>query len=163
MAAAPAILIGLAWTLPADAGQGKTSAPVSGEKVYQLRCASCHGAKGEGAKAYPKPLAGSRSVNELSRFIAQSMPPGPRKCPAPEAQKVAAYVYDAFYSPLAQARNKPARVALSRLTVPQFRNAVADLIGAYHAAIPAETKRGLAGRVFQGAAIRQRGSPVTAR
>ena len=149
MAAAPVSLIGLAWTLPADAGQGKTAAPVTGEKVYQLRCASCHGAKGEGAKAYPKPLAGSRSVNELSRFIAQSMPPVGVKCPAPEAQTVAAYVYDTFYSPLAQARNKPARIVLSRLTVPQFRNAVADLIGAYHAAIPAETKHGLQGAYYK--------------
>ena len=149
LAAAPITLTGLAWTLPADAGQGKSAAPVTAEKVYQRRCASCHGAKGEGAKGYPKPLAGSRSVNELSRFIAQSMPPGPHPCPAPEAQKVAAYVYDTFYSPLAQARNKPARVALSRLTVPQFRNAVSDLVGDYHAVVPSETKRGLRAEYFK--------------
>src|SRR5207244_12673845 len=46
-------------------------------------------------------------------------------------QKVAAYIHDAFYSPLGQARNKPARIELSRLTVRQYQNAVADLVGSF--------------------------------
>src|SRR5689334_12731179 len=96
--AGPALLLSFAWTRRAEAVPGSASA---GQKIYRQRCAACHGAKGEGAKAYPKPLTGSRSVGELARFIAQTMPPGPRKCPAPEAQKVAAYIYEAFYSPLA--------------------------------------------------------------
>ena len=44
-------------------------------------------------------------------------------------KNVAAYVYDTFYSPAARARNKPARVELSRLTVNQYANVVADLVG----------------------------------
>src|SRR5579862_5666394 len=143
-----ALLLLFAWALRADAGPG--AAPAAGERIYRQRCATCHGAKGEGASAYPKPLTGVRSVGELSRFVAQSMPPGPRKCPAPDAQKVAAYIYDAFYSPLAQARNRPARVALSRLTVRQFRNAVADLVGDFRPVVPAETRRGLHGEYFKG-------------
>jgi hypothetical protein len=105
--------------------------------------------KGEGAKAYPKPLTGTRSLGELTRFIAQSMPPGPRKCPAAEVPKVAAYIYDAFYSPLAQARNQPARIALSRLTVHQFCNAVADLIGSFRPEVALDAQRGLHGEYFK--------------
>ncbi len=149
MIAAPLTLLTLAWTLPADAGSGALAAPATGQKIYQQQCASCHGAKGEGAKAYSKPLAGSRSPGELARFIAQNMPPGPRKCATPDAQKVASYIYDAFYSPLAQARNKPARIALSRLTVPQFRNAVADLLSDGHPVVPAQATRGLQGEYFK--------------
>src|SRR4051794_10123993 len=50
--------------------------PRSGDQIYRELCASCHGAKGEGTKAYQKPLAGSRSTGELTGFIARSMPPG---------------------------------------------------------------------------------------
>ena len=69
---------------------------------------------------------------QLARYIAKSMPEDdPGKCAGPEADKVAAYIHDAFYSKAAQERNKPPRVELSRLTVRQYRNAVADLIGTF--------------------------------
>lgn len=145
--AAPLSLISLAWILPADA---KPDAPVpAGQKIYLQQCAACHGKKGEGAKAYPKPLTGTRTASELAKFIAQSMPPGPKQCTAPDAKKVAAYIHDTFYSSLAQARNKPARVALSRLTVLQFRNAVADLVGSSRLAVPNEKQHGLRGEYFK--------------
>ena len=50
--------------------------------------------------------------------------------------KIAPYIYDAFYSPIAQERSRPARVALSRLTVRQFKNAVTDLIGGFREVPP---------------------------
>ena len=53
------------------------------------------------------------------------------KCSPEDAHKVAAYIYDAFYSPEAQLRNKPVRIELSRLTVRQYQNSVADLIGSF--------------------------------
>ena len=53
----------------------------------------------------------------------------PGKCVGEDADQVAGYLYEAFYSPIAQARVKPARIELSRLTVRQYRNAVADLVG----------------------------------
>ncbi len=34
-----------------------------------------------------------------------------------ESQAVAAYIHDAFYSPVARERNRPARIDLARLTV----------------------------------------------
>ncbi|HTE21326.1 MAG TPA: cytochrome c, partial [Armatimonadota bacterium] len=121
----------------------------SGEQVFQQSCASCHGAKGEGAKGYPKPLIGDLSVGQLARLISQTMPPGPKKCGGEDAQKVATYIHGAFYSPIAQARNKPARIELSRLTVRQYRNAVADLVGSFRTAARPDEKRGLRGEYFK--------------
>jgi hypothetical protein len=115
--------------LSAPAVRGSDSPP--GEQIFMKRCASCHGARGEGTKRYSRALSGDKSIGQLARFIHPSMPPGPgRKWVGDDARKVAAYVYDAFYSPLARARNKPARIELSRLTVRQYRSAVADLVGA---------------------------------
>ncbi|MGH9719689.1 MAG: DUF1592 domain-containing protein [Bryobacteraceae bacterium] len=121
----------------------------TGEQIFRRRCASCHGAKGEGTKHYAKPLTGDRSVGELAQFISKSMPPGPREWAGEDARKVAAYIHDAFYSPLAQARNRPARIELSRLTVRQYRNAVADLVGSFRAPARWDDRRGLRGEYFK--------------
>src|SRR4051794_4957110 len=139
--------------------------PRSGAEIFRQRCASCHGAKGEGTKRYRKPLTGSRSVGQLSAFIAKSMPPGAaRKCAGEDAKKVAAYIYNAFYSPIAQARNRPARIQLARLTKRQYLNAVADLVGSFRpeSARPWGDKRGLQGEYFNSARLR-RGEPVVKR
>jgi cytochrome c553 len=121
----------------------------TGEQTYKTRCASCHGVKGEGTKIRPTPLTGDRSVGDLAKYIAQSMPPGPKKCGGEDAKKVAAYIYNAFYSPVSQARNVPARVALSRLTVKQFRNSVADLIGSFREQPHIPTQHGLQAEYFK--------------
>ncbi len=109
------------------------AADLTGEQIYRQQCASCHGASGEGNPAkYEYRLEGELSQGDLAKLIAKTMPKkAPRKCTAEESRKVAAYIYDAFYSPAAQARNKPPRIELSRLTVRQYRNAVADLVGSF--------------------------------
>jgi mono/diheme cytochrome c family protein len=124
---------------------------LSGERIYRQQCASCHGVNGEGTeKEYPQALTGDRSVAQLAKFIAKSMPKeAPRKCTPEEAAKVAAYIYDAFYSKDAQTRNKPPRVELSRLTVRQYRNAVTDLIGSFRPAGHLDSQRGLQGEYFK--------------
>lgn len=122
---------------------------VSGEQLFRQRCAACHGARGEGTKQRQKPLAGDRSVGELASLIARTMPPGPKKCSAPDATKVAAFIHQAFYSPLAQERNRPARIELSRLTVRQYRSAVSDLVSSFRPTPPAEERRGLRGEYFK--------------
>src|SRR5205823_14948183 len=108
----------------------------TGEQIYRQRCVKCHGASGEGTEDdYPNRLVGNKSVAQLTRFIAKKMPKdSPQKCDNEEAQKVAAYIYDKFYSDAAQERNKPPRIELARLTVRQYRNAVADLIGSFRTA-----------------------------
>ncbi|MGV3614967.1 MAG: DUF1592 domain-containing protein [Fimbriimonas sp.] len=146
----------MAFALVAPAGAQQKKAPkpkpkpLDGAAIYARQCAKCHGAKGEGGPAFAKPLTGTRSIAELARFIHAEMPPGPNKTPTPDAERVAAYIHGAFYSPLAQERNRPARVALSRLTVRQFRNAVADLLAIPYPVMPAEAPGGLKGEYFKG-------------
>lgn len=117
----------------------------SGKALYEAQCADCHGAKGEGvADAFPTPLVGDRSLVELTKLIAKTMPEGaPEDCVGAEAEAVAEYVYDTFYSRVAQARNRPARVLFSRLTVRQYENAIADLLGSFGGAAHPGDERGL--------------------
>lgn len=120
----------------------------AGERIYKDQCARCHGKAGEGSEDYPRALAGDKSVNQLARLIARTMPEDdPGTCQGPDA--VAAYIYDAFYSRTAQDRNRPARIELSRLTVRQYRNAVADLIGSFREAGNWGDVRGLDGEYFK--------------
>src|SRR5262245_33346989 len=109
----------------------------TGEQIFKQKCQYCHGPTGEGTKRYPERLVGERSVAELSKVIAKTMPDNdPGSLSTEEAARVASYVHDAFYSPAAQARNKPARIELARLTVRQYRNAVADPVGSFRPATP---------------------------
>jgi cytochrome c553 len=146
--AAPFVWLLVVAATPASADE------LTGPQIYRLICARCHGSEGQGTKkAYPKPLAGKRSAAELARYIAKSMPeddPGTLK--AAEAERVAAYVYETFYSPAAQARQKPPRVELAHLTVRQYRGAVADLLAGFLPALPPAEMAGtgLRGEYFKG-------------
>jgi hypothetical protein len=120
------VLLVLAVLRPGTAAAGG----LTGEQIYRQRCAACHGSSGEGSDDYRRPLAGDRSVAQLAGLISRTMPKDdPGTCTGEDAQKVAAYIYETFYSRTARERNKPPRVELSRLTVRQYRNAVADLVG----------------------------------
>ncbi len=142
-ALAGVMVVALSHTAPA--------APVrSGEQIYRQQCASCHGQSGEGSKEYDKPLAGKKSLPQLVRYIARSMPDdNPGTCVGEDAEKVAAYVYEAFYSAAAQARNKPPRIELSRLTVRQYRNAVTDLVGSFRVPGTWDGPHGLRGEYYK--------------
>lgn len=63
VAAYMAIAIGavVAWTVPDEAhSQSATSAQITnGERLYAAHCASCHGARGEGARDFPRPIWGA--------------------------------------------------------------------------------------------------------
>jgi mono/diheme cytochrome c family protein len=148
-----ALLVALALpgatSSPKRAKTVAAKAPLSGAQVFGQMCARCHGANGGGSATYPRALIGSQTVAQLTRYITESMPPGPKQCPAAASPKVAAYIYDAFYSPIAQERNRPARVALSRLTVPQLRNTLTDLIGSFRGPAPAATDHGLSAEYFK--------------
>jgi hypothetical protein len=107
--------------------------PGPGAAIYAKICADCHGQKGEGVPdEYDEPLIGDRSLAALTKRIVRTMPDDdPGSLTPDEAAQVAAYIYDAFYSPAAQARLRPPEIELARLTVPQYRTSVADLIGAF--------------------------------
>src|SRR5207244_9677236 len=117
----------------------------TGAQIYRQQCARCHGKMGEGTdENYPRPLAGERSVAQLVRLISKSMPKDmPQKCVGADAEKVGAYIHEAFYSKAAQARNTRPRIELSRLTVRQYRHTVADLIGSFRSPGQWDQQRGL--------------------
>ncbi len=102
-----------------------------GAAIYRKECANCHGKKGEGvAGKHDEPLIGRRNVAALAKYIAKSMPEDKEgTIVGKDADDVAAYIFDSFYSPTAQLRNHPVHEDLSRLTVEQYQNSVADLIG----------------------------------
>ena len=133
-----------------------TPAAKTGEAIYKMQCASCHGPAGEGTEDLQRPLIGDRSPAQLARYIERTMPEDePGTCIGEDARLVAAYIYDGFYSRTAQARNKPPRIELSRLTVRQYRNAVADLIGSFRDATPWENStQGLRGEYFKAGRFR---------
>ncbi|WP_425618953.1 DUF1592 domain-containing protein [Anatilimnocola sp. NA78] len=128
-----------------------TAAPRTGEQVYKAQCASCHGEKGEGVKdQYAQPLVGDRSLMELTDLIEKTMPEGePEAVNGEETQNVAKFVFDSFYSPIAQARNQSARFELSRLTVRQYQNSVADLIGSFRQPTAWPKEQGLRGEYYK--------------
>jgi hypothetical protein len=104
-----------------------------GRELYQKLCAECHGSKGQGVEdEYDETLTGERSIEALARQIDRTMPEDdPDKTSPSDSKLIAEYIYEAFYSPAAQARNNPPRQELARLTTDQFRNSVMDLIGRF--------------------------------
>ena len=122
-----------------------------GLAIYREHCQRCHGAEGVGTAAFPDPLVGERSVHQLAVVIDETMPEDdPTKVTGEAARQVAAYIHEAFYSPVARDRHRPARVALARLTVRQHRQALADLVGSFRGPPPAiDADRGLAGEYFK--------------
>ncbi|MEY4483128.1 MAG: hypothetical protein RL693_580, partial [Verrucomicrobiota bacterium] len=108
-------------------------APHPGAVIYKKLCVECHGAAGEGVKGKcDDPLFGDKSLSSLARRIDRTMPEDNEgACVGEDANQVAAYIYDAFYSPAAQIRNRPVIKDFARLTIDQYRNSVADLLGRF--------------------------------
>lgn len=104
---------------------------LKGRDIYRAQCADCHGERGEGVEEKcDETLVGTRSLESLTRRVVRTMPEeDPELCIGDDALAVSTYVYHAFYSQEAQARlGNGVRVELSRLTVPQYLNSVADML-----------------------------------
>ena len=122
-----------------------------GARIYRQLCAECHGANGEGGtKEYRDRLVGDLSLAKLTSVIHKTMPEDDEKaCRDEDAAAVAKYMYDAFYSAEAQARNREAHIEFSRLTVRQFEESVADLFSEFTGrGWPDEKLHGLKGRYY---------------
>ena len=134
-----------------------------GAAIYEKACAECHGRNGEGVKdEYDEPLVGERSLAALTKRIHRTMPEeDPGSLTPEEAAQVAAYIYEAFYSAAAQARLNPPKLDVARLTVPQYRTTVADLIGSFRGGFqnPPQGERGLKGR-YSGRPVEKPKEPV---
>lgn len=104
-----------------------------GAVIYEKMCVECHGKVGQGVDGkYDEPLTGDRSLEALTRKIEKTMPEDKEgTCVGQDAKAVAAYIYDAFYSPVAQAKISPPQKDLTRLTISQYRSSVMDLIGRF--------------------------------
>jgi hypothetical protein len=123
------------------------AAPRSGEAVYRQDCMSCHGPVGEGvAGKSDEPLVGEKSVASLAKYIAREMPENdPGTLSLADATASAEYIHQAFYSAEARARNHPPRIELAHLTVRQYRESIADLLGSLRGAFGTTESGGLAG------------------
>ena len=133
----------------------------NGETIFRDLCASCHGGKGEGvAGKHNDALYGERSLAALAKYIDKSMPEDEEeKLDAAGSAKVAEYIYHAFYSPAARARNHPARVELARLTNRQYRESVADLLGSFVEQPEAGAATGLKAAYFESEGMNKKSKP----
>ena len=121
----------------------------TGQAIYKEECSRCHGPMGEGTKKTTRPLVGEKSPAQLVPLLRRSMPDDdPGSLTDEQYQQAATYIYDTFYSTDAQARLHPPRVALSHLTVIQYRSTVADLIGGFRSAAKVDARQGLRGEYY---------------
>lgn len=158
------LLVGLVVaTQGVESGQapaGLDQAPLNqrGAAIYARQCAQCHGDRGQGVEdEYDKALAGDRSVQWLARRIDRTMPEGNAdQCVGEDAQAVAQYIYESFYSPAARGvGGEPGRYELQHLTVQQHRQSLADLIGAFRQPVVIGQARGLDATYFAGREMRK--------
>ena len=130
----PVYAVALYFSLTASSAAEETGQVHPGKAIYKDQCFSCHGADGQGVPdEHDEPLYGDRSIKSLARLIERTMPEEkPEACVGEDALQVADYIYHEFYSPEARReKGLMPRVTLLRLTVPQYRNAVADLLGQF--------------------------------
>ncbi|MFN0126525.1 MAG: DUF1592 domain-containing protein [Verrucomicrobiales bacterium] len=121
---------------PPPATEPTTAPPPheDGATIYAKHCVECHGKSGEGvAGKADDALVGDRSLESLASYIDRNMPEDNADVLDPEqSRRVAAYIYDAFYSPAARGNaSPPPALTPARLTNRQLRESVADLIGSF--------------------------------
>ena len=123
------------------------AAPRAGEVVYREDCMRCHGPVGQGvAGKADEPLVGEKSIASLAKYVAREMPENdPGTLSLADATASAEFIHQAFYSAEARARNHPPRIELAHLTVRQYRESIADLLGSLRGAHSATESGGLAG------------------
>ncbi|MCP4510969.1 MAG: DUF1592 domain-containing protein [Fuerstiella sp.] len=122
-----------------------------GARIFADQCAGCHGKNGGGtADNYSARLFGDKPTIDLAEVIAATMPEDEAElCTGDDAVAVAEWMQSAFYSPEAQARINPPQTKLSRLTVAQYRNCVADLVESFTRSTQPDDRKGLNARYYK--------------
>ena len=124
---------------------GWASPAANGRQLFEETCSDCHGADGQGGDGFEGPIFGNQSINELALYIERAMPEGdPDLIVGEEARSVAEFIYHDFYSPQARVEKglpTAPKLDLMRLTVPQYRNSVADLLAAFTPEVPPTVSR----------------------
>ncbi|MFT6380654.1 MAG: hypothetical protein ACJAXZ_002136 [Akkermansiaceae bacterium] len=135
-------ILSLLAILPSSGNQGAV--------IYTEHCASCHGDRGQGvANEYDEALVGKKSVESLAKYIHRSMPEDDEDAVVnDDALRVAEFMHAAFYSPEAQAKIRPVRKDLLRLTQHQHRRAITDIVQSFRNRPWQGEKHGLRGHYF---------------
>lgn len=121
-----------------------------GASLFKAQCQSCHGARGEGTRRYRKALEGDLAIPQLARLIRETMPEGkPGTLSQGQALAIARHIHGSFYFLAARERTRPPRVELARLTIPQYRQSLADLIGSFRPGPRLGDIEGLKGEYFK--------------
>ena len=125
---------------------------ISGKNIYANQCASCHGERGQGVPGkYESSLSGDLSLEALVDVIEGTMPADdPDRCLDGDADSVAKFVFDTFYSPSVQPE-KLNSIELTHLTNSQYKNSVSDLAARFGGKFwvdPGMSERGFKGRYF---------------
>ncbi len=141
------LFAGLPVSSKADDPQQVTGDLDRGQRLFAQQCARCHGDEGQGDQDfYPEPLQGDHRVSQLFEIIERTMPEeDPEACIGQDARDVTAFVHDRFYSEAARQRRAAARIELARLTVPQYRNALTDLLQSFQKSAEPEVEQGSGG------------------
>ena len=123
-----------------------------GSQIYKQTCQSCHGKSGQGIEdQYEHALVGDLSVGSLTELISRTMPEeDPDTCTGEDAAAVATYIHTTFYSEAARVRNRPPRIAMSRLTGEQLRQSIADLYGHFTKPPAISDQRGAKATYYNG-------------
>lgn len=143
-------LLALVACAPRSAAAADAVPPEAGQAIYQSLCLECHGEMGKGVSGKAKePLRGDESLSRLTRIIHKTMPDDhPDRCVDDDAAKVAAFIHGEFYAPTSRLRRQTARIELAHLTVRQFEESIADLVGSFAGAVRVDERRGLPGEYF---------------
>tara|TARA_R110002073_G_scaffold46789_2_gene127425 strand:+ start:3724 stop:6090 length:2367 start_codon:yes stop_codon:yes gene_type:complete len=146
-----AALLGVvACSARASAAESNDAAAARGAQIYAEQCASCHGAEGQGVPSeYPSALTGDSSIGQLTEIISETMPEDdPETCQGKDAEAVANYIFETFYSEAARLRNRPPKIGLARLTGDQLRQSLADLYARISGGSWNHDERGIRGTYF---------------
>lgn len=144
------LLIGhTGMTLGAEAPEAE--AVRSGQSIYLNQCMKCHGDRGEGVEQVNEnPLRPSLSFDELKQSIIDTMPEDdPDLCVGEDAELVARYIYEEIFHYDSTVDEATASIDLSRLTVRQYRNSIADLLASFKGSSQPDDRRGLRGEYFK--------------
>ncbi len=137
----------------------------AGAEIYQKHCAECHGAKGQGvAGKFDEALFGERSLEGLAKYIDKNMPEdNPDAVDAAQSLQIAAFMHESFYSAAARAKHFPPTRAASRLTVRQYAESVADLLGSFSEPKPPALPGGLKAVYFRSDGMNKKAEKILER
>lgn len=146
------LLVVLGTTLVVTGNEKSASAQSvakTGQQIYSQHCVQCHGDQGQGSELHSDTLHGDLPIADLAQYVAETMPEtDPSLVVGDDATTVAKYIYDRFYSPAAQKKLTAARIDLSRLTVRQYQESVADIVGSFLEPHWNASERGLKAHYF---------------